>query len=184
MKISEMPISKFGFIAVFLGLMLSPQLKAEVLDKSASGFVIEIKGQVEASIETSYQQFLRVGEWWDGNHSWFGSASNFYIEPRVGGCFCEVDGDRQAQHMTISFIEPNKEVRMLGGLGPLQMMAVNGAMSWSFEVGENGLTTITHRYTVTGYHKDGLDKLAPFVDDVQNGQVLRLVSKLSESAKK
>ena len=82
--------------------------------------------------------------------------------------------------MVVSYVEPNKEVRMLGGLGPLQMMAVNGAMSWSFKDLENGKTLITHRYIVTGYYDEGLDKLAPVVDAVQTGQVKRLVESLSK----
>jgi len=142
---------------------------------------MEIAAISERPIEEVYQQFLKINEWWDGDHSWFGSATNFYIEPRVGGCFCEVDGDKQAQHMIVTFIEPNKEIRMLGGLGPLQMMGVSGAMSWAFSVDKSGATQITHRYTVSGYHKDGLDKLAPIVDSVQGSQVARLVEKLAQS---
>ncbi|MEM7360633.1 MAG: SRPBCC domain-containing protein [Pseudomonadota bacterium] len=168
-------------ILILSAMVVSGTVHSEVLDKSAGGFVIEIKGEVEQSVEESYQQFLRVSEWWDGDHSWFGSANNFYIEPRVGGCFCEIEGDKQAHHMMVSFIEPNKEVRMLGGLGPLQMMGVNGAMSWQFDEAGDGLTLITHRYTVTGYHKDGLDKLAPIVDQVQSGQVQRLIDRLGDA---
>jgi len=166
------------YITVF-SLFLTPA-NAEVMNKSAASFSIEIKVETGQSIETVYQQFLNVSDWWDGEHSWFGSAENFYLEPKAGGCFCEVDGDRQVQHMVVSYVEPNKEVRMLGGLGPLQMMAVNGAMSWSFKDLENGKTLITHRYTVTGYYDEGLDKLAPVVDAVQTGQVKRLVESLSK----
>jgi len=176
-------MKKMYLFLLFLITGISTPTNSEVLDKSASGFTIESSVAVDRPIEEAYQQFLNVGEWWDGDHSWFGSATNFYIEPQVGGCFCEVDGDRQAQHMVVSFIEPNQEVRMLGGLGPLQMMGVNGAMSWSFAMDENGLTTITHRYTVSGYYKDGLDKLAPIVDAVQTGQLMRLLEKLKEGVR-
>jgi len=153
---------------------------AEVIHKSATGFSIEIKVESDQNVETVYQQFLNVSDWWDEEHSMFGSADNFYLEPKAGGCFCEIDGDRQVQHMVVSYVEPNKEVRMLGGLGPLQMMAANGAMSWKFEALENNKTLITHSYTVTGYYKEGLDILAPFVDAVQTGQVKRLVESLSK----
>ena len=174
-----------GIIRVFL---LSASLSvlhvnAAVLDKSVSGFIIEIQAETDQSQKLSYQQFLRIDEWWDGDHSWFGDAANFYLEPRVGGCFCEVDGDRQAHHMSVTYIEPNKEVRMIGGLGPLQMMAVSGAMSWQFKSQENGMTLIVHRYTVSGYHKDGLDKLAPIVDQVQAGQLNRLIEILDSRGK-
>ena len=155
---------------------------AAVLDKAASGFVIEISVVVDSTPESAYAQFLRINEWWDGEHSWFGKAENFTLDARAGGCFCEVEGERQVQHMTVSFVEPNKEVRMLGGLGPLQMMGVHGAMSWKFDSLENGQTRIMHRYSVSGYVKGGLDQLADIVDQVQTSQVQRLKDKLNKGS--
>lgn len=174
-----MKIISIFYLVIFSSLFLT-SANAEVVDKSPASFSIVIKAETSQSVEKAYQQFLNVSDWWDEEHSWFGSADNFYLEPKAGGCFCEVDGERQVQHMVVSYIEPNKEVRMLGGLGPLQMMAVNGAMSWSFKELESGKTLITHSYTVTGYYKEGLDTLAPIVDAVQTGQVKRLVELLSK----
>ena len=114
-------------------VVISAQAFADVLSAGVHGFVIEITGKVDVEPSAAYDQFLRVNEWWDGDHSWFGSADNFYIEPKVGGCFCEINGEQQAQHMQISFVNPGREIRMLGGLGPLQMMGLHGAMSWKFE---------------------------------------------------
>lgn len=37
--------------------------------------------------------------------------------PRVGGCFCEINGDQQAWHMAVSFVDPGKTLRLTGGLG-------------------------------------------------------------------
>jgi hypothetical protein len=31
--------------------------------------------------------------------------------------------------MAVSYVEPNTELRMIGGLGPLQIMGVQGGMS-------------------------------------------------------
>lgn len=166
--------------ALILALLMgfSAPLAAEVLEQADNGFVIEMSAEVEASPKQAYQQFVRIGEWWDGSHSWFGKAKNFSLEPVAGGCFCEIEGARQVQHMRVSFVDPNKEVRLLGGLGPLQMMAVHGAMSWRFEATELG-TKITQRYTVSGYAKDGLGQLASVVDQVQTSQLQRLVSRLN-----
>ena len=166
-------------LVIFL-IGLSPTSNAEVLDAANNGFVIESKATVESSPEQSYQQFMRINEWWDGDHSWFGSADNFSISNKVGGCFCEIDGDRQVEHMRVSFVDPNKEVRLLGGLGPLQMMGVHGAMSWKFVALESGGTEIVHRYAVSGFLNGGLDKLAPVVDAVQTSQLKRLQSRLSK----
>lgn len=165
-------------LALCSAILFLTSARAEVLESAANGFVLEISVEVPSTPEQSYAQFLRIGEWWDGEHSWFGKAENFSLEPHVGGCFCEIDGDREAQHMRVSFVQPNKEMRLLGGLGPLQMMSVHGAMSWQFVATETG-TKIIHRYTVSGYSRDGLDKLAAVVDQVQSIQVNRLATKLN-----
>ncbi len=168
-------------LATICGLLLSTCIKAEVLESGAGGFVIETSAEVSKSPAEAYVQFLRIHEWWDGDHSWFGSADNFRLEPVVGGCFCEISGDKQAQHMRVSYIDPTREIRLLGGLGPLQMMGVHGAMSWKFEETESG-ARIIHRYAVSGFARDGLDKLAPVVDAVQSSQLKRLVAKLDGEA--
>ncbi len=160
--------------------LIAISAQAKVLDKAANGFTIEISVETEASAEQAYQQFLNVGDWWNSDHTWFGDAKKMYIEPNVNGCFCEIDGAKQAIHMTVSYIVPNKEVRMIGGLGPLQMMGIHGGMLWKFEPQENGKLKITHRYQVTGYSKDGIDKLAEIVNQVQTIQVKGLQKALSK----
>jgi len=82
-------------------------------------------------------------------------------------------------HMTVSYVNPNTEIRMIGGLGPLQMMGVQGGMSWKFNPLSELQTEIIHRYQVVGFMPDGLDKLAAIVDRVQMTQVNALVSKLN-----
>jgi uncharacterized protein YndB with AHSA1/START domain len=94
-----------------------------------------------------------VGRWWPADHTWFGRSENLRIEPRAGGCFCEIDGDRQVQHMTIGFVVPGHMLRMLGGLGPLQGIGMYGALDWKFEPAEGG-TRITLRYQAGGYAGD------------------------------
>ena len=175
-------LSKFFkplLLAIFLGAFLSFQnLDAKVLHSDKGGFIIESSAQTHVSSEIAYQQFIHVERWWDPDHSWFGEASNFSLEPKAGGCFCEIDGERQVMHLQVVFVEPNKEIRLIGGLGPLQAMGLSGTMSWTFTESDQGGTEIVHRYSVNGFHPDGLGFLAPIVDKVQTAQLARLIDSL------
>lgn len=168
-----------------LALLLATPLPAtaDVIDAAPTGFHIKTEKTVNATPEQVYAAFLDVHLWWDGEHSWFGDAANFRLEPRAGGCFCEISGDRSVLHMTVSYVDPGKEVRLLGGLGPLQSMGLSGAMVFRFETHEDKHTKIVHEYRVTGYAKEGLEGLAPVVDAVQTHQVSRLVAHVAELVK-
>ncbi len=162
-------------------LVLSFTNSAEVIFSDKYGFTLEIKQQVNVDQSIAYQQFLRIDQWWNAEHTYFGDSSKLILQAKAGGCFCEINGKKQVLHMTVSYVEPNKEIRLLGGLGPLQMMAVQGAMSWQFKKLNNNSTMIIQRYHVTGAIKGGLDKLAPIVDKVQTGQLNKLVEKLKNN---
>ena len=152
---------------------------SQVISKSEHGFTIQIKQEANVDSKTAYQQFLKVNEWWNAEHTYFGKSENLFIEAKANGCFCEVEGDKQVLHMIVSYVEPNKEIKMIGGLGPLQMMGVNGGMSWKFIDLGNNKSKVIHHYQVSGAIDGGLDKIAPFVDQVQTIQVSALINKLS-----
>ena len=170
-------VSLFVFLAGALSAIHAAV--AEVLEAENDTFYLEIVREVTTSPERAYEQFIRVGEWWNARHTWFGDSRNLSIEPVAGGCFCEIDGERSAAHMRVSFVQPGVRMHLLGGLGPLQAMGLQGAMVWSFEPGNNGGTRILHSYRVTGHASAGLRELAAVVDKVQTDQVDRLQAKLS-----
>ena len=152
---------------------------SQVIGSDNHGFQIKIETEVNVEKSIAYQQFLKVNQWWHPDHTWFGKSEKLSIDANVGGCFCEVDGDKQAMHMTISYVDPNNEVKMIGGLGPLQMMGINGGMSWKFEAIDATHTKIIFHYQVSGYVNGGLTKLAPIVDKVQRIQLTRLSNLLN-----
>jgi hypothetical protein len=165
---------------IFLLLLLLPTASfAQVISSDNHGFQLKIESIVNVNQQQAYQQFINVGQWWNADHTWFGKAENLTIDAKVNGCFCEIDGDKQAQHMMVSFVNPNNEIKMVGGLGPLQMMGVNGGMSWKFEKIDTTHTKIVFHYQVSGYINGGLTKLAPVVDQVQRLQLNRLTSLLN-----
>lgn len=151
---------------------------AEVINKSENGFNLKIESEVSVPPQSAYDQFLRVDEWWVDSHSYFGRRENFSIDARAGGCFCEIDGDRQILHMLVTGVIPGEEIRMVGGLGPLQMMGLHGGMSWRFVPTESG-TRIVQTYNVSGYAPGGLLDLADIVSAVQTSQQNALVQKIN-----
>ena len=160
-----------------LALLASNNAEAIVSAQSKQHFSVKIETTIKAPVEEVYQQFINVGDWWESSHTWFGDASKMYIEPRANGCFCEVNGDKEAMHMTVSMVMPNKNVQMVGGLGPLQSMGVYGHMSWNFEEKTKGLTTLTMTYLVKGLVGEESNMMAKAVDSVLNTQVKNLESK-------
>ena len=162
---------------ILLSALLPVSVLADVTHRGETGFNLRITGEVDVSPAEAYKQFLNVSDWWVASHTWFGSAENLSIDARAGGCFCEIEDDKQVLHMLVTFVNPGEEIKMVGGLGPLQMMGIHGGMSWRFEPADGG-TRIVQTYNVTGYAPGGLKDLAEIVDAVQTGQLKSLVASL------
>lgn len=153
---------------------------AEVLDASPAGFTVRSVVPIAKPATTVYDAVVgRVGEWWDGSHTWSGQASNLSIEARPGGCFCERLAGGGVQHMVVVYADRGKALRMNGALGPLQTMAVTATLSLTFTEA-NGATTLEVVYAVGGYAKEGLAGLAGPVDGVLSGQFRRLKALLEK----
>jgi uncharacterized protein YndB with AHSA1/START domain len=148
---------------------------ADVLDAAPGGFSLRITADVRADRRAVFTALAdKIGSWWDPAHTYSGNAGNLSLDARAGGCFCEKlpDGG-SVQHMTIVWTDGAGMLRMTGGLGPLQGLAVAGSMTWTLTE-TNGTTAIALVYTVGGYSKTGLEPLAKPVDAVLAGQVQRL----------
>lgn len=154
--------------------------KAEVTEVSEQHFVISINTTIDAPSSKVYKQFIEIGEWWQDSHTWFGDATKMTIEPKAGGCFCERKGKQQTLHMTILHIDPDKSVHMTGGLGPLQSLAVNGYMAWSFEEVKDNSTNLKLNYRVTGFVNQKTKDWAKAVDGVLMQQMENLTDKLNK----
>ena len=168
-----------GPLPLALALLASlgmPWASAAVVDATASGFTLENSREVPVDAGTVWKSLVGdVDRWWPKDHTWWGSASTLSIDPRAGGCFCERVGKagdgREAQHLTVTFVEPDKLMRMVGGLGPLQGMGLHGVLEWRMVATGESATRITLWYRAGGYAPDDLSKLAPVVDRVQAAQL-------------
>ncbi len=77
------------------------------------------------------------------------------------------------RHLTVVYADQGKLLRLSGGLGPLQGLAVTGSMTWTFTDANSG-TRLVLTYTVGGYAPGGVDAIAKPVDAMLTGQVQRL----------
>lgn len=161
-------------------LLISAGSSAEVVSQAGHGFHIKSTVNVPVSAIDAYRAFLQVSDWWIEDHTWFGSSENLSLQPVAGGCFCEVNGEQQVQHMTVSYVNPGKALRMTGGLGPLQQMGVSGTLSYQFVGISEHESLIVQEYRVSGFYPEGLDSLASVVDGVQSAQLNSLKDHLSE----
>lgn len=162
--------------AVLVSLLLAANvLLADVLDAAPSGFTVQHRLLVDARRQAVYDAAVqRVGEWWSDAHTVSGDAGRLQIDARPLGCFCEVLGPGAGVvHMTVTLASPGVMLRLTGGLGPLGLHGVSGNMTWEFDDrGEQ--TLVTWSYAVGGYLAEGLDQLAPAVDEVLQQQMIGL----------
>jgi hypothetical protein len=157
--------------------------QAEVSSSSAAGFTVTQSVTTTASVKHAWQGMMgHIDQWWHPDHTWSGDAGNLYIKPRIGGCFCEhLEPRGEVEHLRIIYINPGKEVRFDGALGPLQSMAAQGRMIWKVDPAPGGSgSTITLTYMVNGSVEGGFTPIAPAVDGVLQQQMARLAGYLDQ----
>lgn len=177
--------------ALALAVFVAPA-SAKVIEVSERGFVVRHVVDVPADAEDAWAMLVKPSAWWDSEHTWSGDAANLTIEPRAGGCFCEVLPGRGSpkgvarggvEHMRVIYVERPRALRMAGVLGPLQADAADGTMTIEVKAAESGEgTRILLEYIVGGYVRTPYAKLAPAVDGVLAEQFRRLAEKLGGKA--
>jgi hypothetical protein len=150
---------------VALSLLSAPAVAA-VASQSATGFSVSYEAEVAADPKAAYEAFVRIGEWWDSEHTYSGDAKNLSIEVKPGGCWCEALPDGGfVGHMTVAQAMPGKSLMMKGGLGPLAFMGVEGTMVLSVQPKGNG-TAVKLTYVVGGYDPKEFKEISKLVDEV------------------
>lgn len=146
----------------------------DVVDSTAHGFAVRNAAQISAHPSRVYNAAVDlVGRWWNPAHTYSANAANLTLEARPGGCLCERVANGGVVHLTVVYVMPQQVIRFSGALGPLQQAGVAGSMTWTLTE-SSGATQFEWTYTVGGYMPGGLAAIAPAVDAVLAGQLLRL----------
>src|ERR1700677_971383 len=146
-------------VTVFAAAAAGGRAAAEVVGVAGNGFEVRETGHVAVSPDKVYAVLLQPARWWNSDHTFSGNAANLVLEARAGGCWCEtLPNGGSVEHLRVVFVSPGKTLRLRGALGPFQLYAVEGVMTWSLKSAANG-TDISMTYAIGGYAKDGFDEL-------------------------
>jgi len=159
---------------IALALLAASPAAAEVTASADTSFTVTQKLAVAAPPAKLWATLVAPASWWNPEHSWSGDAANFSMDARAGGCFCEklAEGG-SVEHLRVLFVQPNKLLRLGGGLGPIQAMPASGVMTFALKPGADGKSTeLTVTYAVAG--GPGLGKIAAPADGMIAGQLARL----------
>lgn len=155
-------------------LLAASLVRAEVVDSSDAGFTTRNTATIAAPPGDVYKGLVNdIGRWWDPEHTYSKNSSYLSLDARPGGLFFEKLGNGGVAHMTVVFAVPGETLRLVGGLGPLQALAVSGSMTWHLTPDGRG-TKVEVVYAVGGYKPGGLQAMAPVVDNVVGEQLRRL----------
>jgi hypothetical protein len=170
-----------------IALAIAAPAQAELIEAPAGGFVSRHVTEVPASAADAWKALTAPATWWNPEHTYSGDASALYMDAQATGCFCELlplpkdapEGTRRGsiEHLQIVYVDPGRQMRLKGGLGPLQAESVNGTLTIGLRQ-QGGKTRIVWEYVVGGYFRADPEKLAPQVDKVLAEQFDRLAAKL------
>ncbi|BAI95483.1 ATPase [Sphingobium sp. TA15] len=160
------------------GAAMAAPAHSAVTASSDAGFAVENSVQVAADAATVYRLLGQPGRWWNGAHSYSGSAANLRLEPVAGGCFCEaLPGEEgrvgSVEHARVIHAAPDRQLRLSGALGPLQAEAVTGTLTFDIAPSGKGVRVVMS-YVVGGYIRMGAARIAPVVDKVLAEQLAGL----------
>ncbi|HZP21272.1 MAG TPA: hypothetical protein VFB16_13825 [Bauldia sp.] len=148
---------------------------AEVKDTGANGFTVVETATIAAPPEKVYAAFITPAKWWNGKHTFSQNAANLSFEARAGGCFCEtLPGGGSVQHLVVFAAMPGQGLTLRGAIGPLQAMAMEGAMAVALKPAGDGATAFTLTYSLAGYMPGGMGEWPAITDAVVGEQVVRL----------
>ena len=167
---------------------------AEVIEEKDSGFVTKDEAVVSATPKETWLALISPSDWWSSAHTWSADAGNLRMTPQAGGCFCEkipevVTEDSftlegSVEHMRVIQAYPERALRMVGALGPLQSEPVTGVLTIVLtevelpgQFGAKG-TRIVWEYNVGGSMRYEVPVISRAVDVVMSLQLAGLADKL------
>lgn len=166
----------------FVVLIVATPAAAEVKQADDAGFESVHDVTVAKDAAAVWEALRAPARWWNKDHTYTGDSANLWLDAQAGGCFCEKLPEKGSiEHLNVVYAQPGKQLRLVGGLGPLQSEPAMGVMTWTLKPGKDGLV-IGMSYVVHGRVRmeGGMKALAPVVDRVLGEQMAGLKAHLDQ----
>lgn len=165
------------WLGVALCMLCSNAALAGVQTASASQVALVFDVELAGPPPDAWKHVVDVAAWWSSEHTYSGQAKNLSLDVRPGGCWCESWAGGGVEHARVLMAIPGKALRVEGGFGPLQGMAVKATMTFTLKPAADPTKTQLHVvYLVNGASESKLDGLAAPVDGVLAAQFGRLAA--------
>jgi uncharacterized protein YndB with AHSA1/START domain len=165
------------WLGVALGLLCSNSALAGVQSATSSQMALVYDVELAGAPSDAWKNLVDVGAWWSSGHTYSGEAKNLSLDVRPGGCWCEAWPNGGVEHARVLMAIPGKALRIEGGFGPLQGMAVKATMTFTLKPAADPTKTQLHVvYLVNGASESKLNELAAPVDGVLTTQFGRLAA--------
>lgn len=160
-------------IAALSFAVSSGPVGAEVKSAGEGRLVLRNSVVIAGGPDKVYAALGQIGQWWDPAHSYSGKVGAMTMDLRPGACFCEALPDGGVKHGEVVMVMPERTVRIMAALGPLQATGATGALTFEMKPTLDGDTEVTQTYQVSGLDP-AMEKAAPGIDAVVGGQLARL----------
>jgi hypothetical protein len=104
---------------------------AATSEVSPASFLVVLQQEVHARPDDVFSDIGKVEKWWNKDHSYSHDTANLSLQLTPGGCFCERWDGNAIVHATVIAVRKDTQVRLQGGLGPLQDLAVTGILTFT-----------------------------------------------------
>ena len=113
-------------------------------------------------------------EWWDGDHSYSGDASNLSMADTAGSYWREDWDGGSVIHGQVLMVKEGEQLILSAPFGPL--ISTGATCIWTIKLSatDDGGTQISSTHTVAGAPGTGLEDLAGPVDFVMGNGIARL----------
>ncbi len=119
-----------GAFALLAAMVATTDARAEVVSRSADGFVLRFESGMETTPEDMIATVSELPKWWDGAHTYTSDNDNLSLAFEPGGCWCETLADGTAfRHAEVVSITPDTVV-FDAPLGPLNGKATKADMTF------------------------------------------------------
>jgi hypothetical protein len=170
--------SAAGFLLpiVLAVLASASDLRSDTKELKSAAFEIQQEVVLSAKPDAVFDAVTGdISPWWD--HHMSEHPKKLYIEPKPGGCFCEIFDDvgNGAQHAVVIYADRGKLLRFAGPLG-FSGMAVDAVTTYEFLADPAG-TRLRVTTNITGqidaptaqaldavWHHFLVERLKPYID--------------------